>query len=241
MQLENGTYGGRPVAGVAGSVYETENKAVMLALRFKLVTADEPEITFRTCLVTKDGSLMTKNIENLRKWSGWDGVDPYWFMETDLSGIEVELVIENKPGWKDPSKVFPEVQWVNPPGARGGGTMPEASDKKALLAKYGSKFRALAGPQPVGKPAPKPSAPPAAPSRPTPAASAVKKVHSQETAWALMQEKAAGISNEQIEAFWFKFVDATGMDQAEMTPEGWALVEAAIIKQAETQEGFLPF
>jgi hypothetical protein len=36
---------------------------------------------------------------------------------------------------------------------------------------------------------------------------------------------------------WYGFVDATGMDQADMTPEGWQTVKTAITSDAD----YLPF
>lgn len=239
MQLENGTYRARPVSGEgAASVYESKGGALMLAQKFAIDGG--PTITSQTCLVNKSGAVTTRTLDDLKSLFGWNGVDPTWFMETDLSGVEVDLVIENE---EYEGKVYPKVKWVNKPGAGGGYKLPESADKKALLAKYGSKFRALAGPQPAATRTPPPPAtkPPARPAPATTAAAPAKKASSQATAWALLQEKAGTISQDQVEKYWFGFIDATGMDQAEMTPEGWAQVEAAIIKQSESEGGFLPF
>ncbi len=50
-----------------------------------------------------------------------------------------------------------------------------------------------------------------------------------------------GMPQAQKEDMWFGFVDATGMDQADMTPEGWARVEAAIAAHFAPVEEKLPF
>ena len=85
----------------------------------------------------------------------------------------------------------------------------------------------------------RPAVPPERPDRATPPPNA----HTQATAWAVMTEKAetAGMRQEQIEARWFEFVDATGMNQAAMTPEGWAQVEKAILDAAADGTLAMPF
>jgi hypothetical protein len=244
MQLENGTYTARPLppGDGAASIYESQGGALMLALKFAIT--DGPTLTARVCLVNKDGAVNTNNLARLREWSGWDGADPYWFMETDLSGVDVELVIENE---EYQGKVSPSVKWINKPGTGGGAKLPDAADKRAILAKYGNFFRALAGgTKPAPKPAAPPSTPPARPSAPparTAPSAPPPKAHTQATAWAVMSEKAeaAGMKQEQIEARWYEFVDATGMNQAAMTPEGWAQIEKAILDAAADGTLSMPF
>jgi hypothetical protein len=236
MQLENGTYQARPLAGEWASVYETEGGALMLAMKFQL--ADGQLISAWVCLAggqdSKNPGMVLENaVKSLREWSGWDGADPTWFMEVDLSGVDVDLVIENEV-WQ--GKASPKVKWINKPGSGGGAKLPE-TDRRAIAAKYGAKFRALAGgvppkPRPAGQMAPPPSAPP---TRPAPAPA--KPVATQASAWAKLNTLGAGTAD--LEALWFRFVDATGMDQAEMTLEGWAQVETAI-EQHFNAEG-LPF
>ena len=111
--MENGVYAARPKAA---SVYESEKGALVLAL----VHALEGGVDIKSYhgLTTRDGAVNTRCVEDLKKWSGWDGCDPYWFMDTDLTGIAVELVVENEPGFSDASKLYPKVKWVNPPGGR---------------------------------------------------------------------------------------------------------------------------
>ena len=231
--MENGVYAARPKAA---SVYESEKGALVLALVHQLEGGGE--IRSYHALTTKDGAINTRGVEDLKKWSGWDGCDPYWFMDTDLTDIAVELVVENEPGFNDPSKLFPKVKWVNPPGGGSGGGLHDPSDRKSVLAKYGPKFRAVAGPQPVARRALSPGGvPPPAPARYTApslppqvatAAPVRKAVATQSSAWARLSELGAGMGRSELEALWFSCVDSTGMDQADMTPEGWAKVTEAV-------------
>lgn len=276
MNIADGTYAARPGAA---SVYESEKGALVLALVVKIENG--PELKSYHTLVNRDGSINTRTVDNLKAWSGWNGVDPFWFMENDLTGLEVEVVIVNEPGFTDPSKLFPKVKWVNPPG--GGNKMPESADRGAILAKYGAKFRAVAGGVAVGAVAPPrrsvnseqsaensgtaavrpmgevsrggpassetspwhsagaqrgdggrtagvpypPSVRPAPPLRPVNVVRAAV-VASQATVWARLCELGANLTAEQREAAWFAAVDATGMDQVDMTPDGWVQVQGAI-------------
>lgn len=245
MQIQDGTYAARPGAA---SVYYSEGGALVVALIIKL--NDGPELKSYNTLVNKDGAINTRTVENLKKWSGWNGIDPFWLMDTDLSGIDVEVVVENQPSLRDPNKIFPNVKWINAPGGGGGGGIPEAADRRAVMAKFGSQFRALAGgtavAQPVRAPAPQPAAaapaaparppvqptlPVGAPVRPRLAPVAMKPAGStQASAWSKMCERGKGLDQAKLEAIWFYCVDGTGMDQADMTPAGWLQVEEAIEK-----------
>ena len=89
-------------------------------------------------------------------------------------------------------------------------------------------------PAPAAKPVT--SAPPAR----TPPPVAKPAGATQAMAWDLINKNGAGMKPEELEAAWFKLVDATGMDQAEMTPEGWQQVMDAI--HAASKDGTLmPF
>ena len=234
MNIANGTYRARPKSA---SVYESpKSGALVLALVHELDGGGEIK-SYHT-LALADGEIRPREIESLKKWSGWDGSDPYWFMDTGLTGLEVELVVENEPGFNDPTKVFPKVKWVNPCGGGNGGGLPEAADRRAVLAKYGSKFRAVAGGVPLAARAPAKPAAQAAPPAPArrnlvapalpPQPAARKAAATQTGAWNRLNELAGAMRREEIEAAWFECVDGTGMDQSDMTAEGWAQVTAAI-------------
>jgi hypothetical protein len=55
-----------------------------------------------------------------------------------------------------------------------------------------------------------------------------KAATTQSSAWARLSELGAGMGRGELEALWFACVDSTGMDQADMTPEGWAKVTEAV-------------
>jgi hypothetical protein len=267
MTIQDGTYAARPGAA---SVYESEKGALVLALVVKIENG--PELKSYHTLVNRDGSINTRTVDNLKAWSGWNGVDPFWFMENDLTGLEVEVVIANEPGFTDPSKTFPKVKWVNPPG--GGNKMPECADRGAILAKYGAKFRAVAGGVPAGAvalprvrnaeggarngavgPAAAPPVKPAVPSDPpttrpggSPATMPARSGPpvnrpagaTQASAWARLCALGVNLTQEQREEIWFAAVDATGMDQVDMTPAGWAQVQGAIEARFAGGPGAVP-
>lgn len=248
MQLASGVYAAHPGAA---TVEEAKSGALMLYIMMDIV--DGPSLRSSHCIVNKDGAVMTRTIDSLKKWAvGWDGADPYWFMENDISALDVEVVIEQEAGYNDPSKMFPVVKWVNAPGGGGGGALPEATDKKLVMAKYGAKFRAIAGGTTVTPTRARPAAPvaqTAPPTRPAPSAPPparkVAAAHTQATAWAKLNELGAGMPAPELESRWFSFIDATKMDQADMTPEGWAQVEESIAdyfagKKVDTAEN-MPF
>ena len=144
MGIQDGTYAARP--GQA-RVYENDKGSLVLCVEVQIEGG--PVLKSFHTLAKADGTLMTRTIDNLKSWSGWDGTDPFWFTDNDLTGFAVEVVIENQPGMSDPSRMFPSVKWVNPPGGGGGG-MAESGDRRSILAKYGGKLRANAGGVPAG-------------------------------------------------------------------------------------------
>ena len=146
MGIQDGTYAARP--GQA-RVYENDNGSLVLCLEVQIDGG--PVLKSYHTLAKADGTLMTRTIDNLKSWSGWDGTDPFWFTDNDLTGFAVEVVIENQPGRTDPNRMFPSVKWVNPPGGGGSG-MAESDDRRTILAKYGGKLRANAGGVPAGRP-----------------------------------------------------------------------------------------
>ena len=140
MGIQDGTYAARP--GQA-RVYENDNGSLVLCLEVQIDGG--PVLKSYHTLAKADGTLMTRTIDNLKAWSGWDGTDPFWFADNDLTGFAVEVVIENQPGRTDPTRMYPTVKWVNPPGGGAGGGMAESGDRRTILAKYGGKLRANAG------------------------------------------------------------------------------------------------
>jgi len=124
--------------------------------------ADNFDICGYFYLEKKDGSLNTVTIDALKDALGWDGRDPFWLQETDLSQhpVQVKLALEEYGG-----KTRMKVQYLNPFGSTGGGGVTKADDatRRSITNRINSKLRALAGPapapaKPAGKPAPKPAA-----------------------------------------------------------------------------------
>lgn len=118
--------------------------------------ADEQwEITGYFYFEKKDGSLNTITIDMLKAALGWDGHDPIWLQETDLSehAVQVKLGFEEYNG-----KTRLKVQYLNPYGSTGGGVRKADDAKKtAIRNRLGSKFRALAGPAKPAPPAKQPT------------------------------------------------------------------------------------
>lgn len=132
-------------------------------------------------LEKSDGSMNTVNIDHLKASFGWDGVDPFWLQDNDLSQIQVQLTLENDT-YNGKTKL--KVQWIDPPGTEHGGIKrTEGDDRRRITDKLASKLRALSGgvvtgpPKPAGRPAAvTPTAPAPAPADGPPAATAAAPV-----------------------------------------------------------------
>jgi|GEM_PF-859128 len=109
-------------------------------------------------LEKKDGTLNTVAIDALKAALGWDGRDPFWLQETDLSqhAVQVKLGFEEYGG-----KTRLRVQYLNPFGSSGVGGVSKADDatRRTIGNRLGSKLRALSGPAPVAARPAKPAKP----------------------------------------------------------------------------------
>ena len=254
--IQDGVYNAMPVVA---AVYEKNNK-LMLEVRFNLCDDQGNFFTQQGSngkdypiekrkfypLVSADGAVNTKTIEFIRAWAkNWDGTDPYWF--TDAANIDgvgmVEVTLESKPGYNDPSKIYQNIEWVNPLGHNAkfaSGKREVASDDRAsIMAKYGAKFKAAAGSvahAPVAK-APVAAAPAkaavapksaasvaAAPARRVaPKAAPVARAQygdgeaGQAAVWEEFEKHAdsKGMSKADKEAAWFKAIDDETGDGSE--------------------------
>jgi len=166
-------------------------------------------------LVKADGTILTKTTDTLKSVFGWDGVDPFWLMDNSLDDgamRAVEFEIVGGPETGDKGRQYFKSQWLNPLG--GGMKTPEAANRQSVLAKYGNKFRALAGvaqnqgqngtngtERTNGRPLPKPptatraSQPPPPPPNLPPA--------TMEQAWAALNEANPGTDAAAMEKIWF--------------------------------------
>lgn len=225
------------------SVYESKGGALVFSA--KCLLEDGCTITAYQTLVLKDGTLSEMGITTLREVFGWDGHDPMWLQDEDLGGMPFDITVEPDTDQKGQPTV--RVTWINPVGA-GGGTL-QKGDRKAILAKFGAKFRALAGggapaaarpvpPAPAVKPRPvppplapisAPKPPPAASPSPNPAVAGA----TMEDAWReLCCAPGAPKDHDALASRWQTLVaevcgenrPATGL-----TPADWANVKAAAV------------
>ena len=126
-------------------IYEASTGSLCGAVPCVMV---ESGFTFKhtLVLVKADGTIQTKTTDTLKAVFGWDGVDPFWLMDNSVDGgpmRSVEFEIVGGPETGDKGGVYFKSQWLNPLG--GGMRTPAAADRRSVLAKYGSKFQALAG------------------------------------------------------------------------------------------------
>ena len=134
-----------------------------------------------------------------------------------------------------------KVKFVNPAGG-GGGNQIANSDRKALMAKYGAKLRAVSG----GTSPAKKSAPAKAPAAPVQKAPPAAKKSAATTpsdvivCWKVISDAMADKPKEDLETQWFAILkDVCGeKDQSEYTPQEWGKVLAEIDKKFPEQMPF---
>ena len=181
-------------------------------------------------LVKADGTIQTKTTDTLKAVFGWDGVDPFSLMDNSVDGgamRDVEFEIVGGPETGDKGGQYFKSQWLNPLG--GGMKTPAAADRRSVLAKYGSKFQALAaGAAPAAKvPAAAAKAPPvpkSAPIAPPPRAA----TSTMEEAWAALNEAQAGKPAEAIEKLWFDTIARLfpNKSNTDLKPHEWGKLKA---------------
>lgn len=221
MSIQAGRYPGKPT-GVA-SVYENDKHSLVLCME---ISVEGETLKWFTTLATEKDGINTKTIDRLKACFGWNGVDPFWFVDSpdEYKEREVEVTIEMRAGTKNPEKFFPSIQYVDPPGG-GAGAMPETGNRSALLAKYGSKFRAISGGAPAAPKAAtaKKAAPKAAPAAPAEAST-------QDECWRLFCAKNEGKGEDALADAWFALLakEVPGVDQGDFTPAQWGKVKKAI-------------
>ena len=163
-------------------------------------------------LVKADGTIMTKSTDTLKAVFGWDGVDPFWLMDHSLDDgamRAVEFEIVGGPETGDKGGQYFKSQWLNPLG--GGLKTPEAANRQSVLAKYGNKFKALAGvaapPANSARGDARPTAPvpkiPTVPKAPPSGPPQTLQSATMEEAWAALNENNPGKDAATIEKLWF--------------------------------------
>lgn len=206
-------------------------------------SAEKLDVTGYFYLEKRDGTLNTVTLDSVKSALGWDGRDPFWLQESDLSAhpVQLRLAFEEYGG-----KTRLKVQYLNPYGSTGGGsvTKAEGAAKTAIRNRLGSKLRALAGPAQAGqaKPAAPPTLPPAKPKAPaTPAPSSPPAAKSEpgaesprdtsgqasmETAWSEFVKHCPSPQwdQEAVETEWFRILAELfpGKQPDELTGAEWA-------------------
>ncbi len=226
--------GTHPARALAAAVYENDNQTLVLCLQVETLSDPPARLRAYQSLTTKDGAINTRCIANLRSaFPGWDGTDPFWFETADLGAYEVDIVVEHEDG-RD-GNTYAKVAWINPRGGRGA-ALPKSGDRNAILAKYGSRFRALAGG--AAAPAPKPPPPPAPPAADPPADApedAPPQAEPPRTAemqdcWRKLCEKNPGKDRAALTQIWWQVIKSVGGEkpQGDFTAEDWGRVLTAV-------------
>lgn len=213
-RLQDGqVYSGRPTG--AASVYENEKGSLVVCVEIEV--EGESLRHYATIATERDG-VNKKTIENLKEIFGWDGQDPFWFVDNGADYCEREVSVTIELRNSQNGNTYASIQWLNPPGRSFGSDLPQSGNRQALLSKYGSKFRAIAGGAPMKPPAKAPPAPPKKNATPTP--SKAQRKSDQMSCWAKYCE------NGGTDDGWFKMIAEAvpGVDQGDLTPEQWGQV-----------------
>ena len=193
---------------------------------------EQLDITGYFYLEKKDGTLNTMALDSLKSALNWDGRDPFWLQDTDLSEhpVQLKLAFEEYDG-----KTRMKVQYLNAYGSTGSGTVTKAEGaaKTAIRNRLGSKLRAVAGPAqpPKAKPAAVPKLPPAKPKAPAPPPEAPAEPvpsaeSSMEEAWGEFTKHCDSEKwdQEAVEKEWFRILAQLfpGKQPEELSPQEWA-------------------
>jgi hypothetical protein len=236
--MENGTYSAVALQAV---IYESpKTGSLICALNHCIVgendTPTAATIKSYSTLINKDGVVNTRTVDNLKEIFGWDGNDPFWLQENDLASIVHDIVVESEPFTTPSGKsiMTPKVKWINLRGHGAASGMPAPADRRSILAKYGSKFRAVSGglkpalppdaPAPVPVPELKFTPPPAQktlPGLPSPPEPDIAD-STQEEAWAALVGSNPGAAQAALETLWFDAIKATRKKAHELTGKDWA-------------------
>ncbi|MCU0784657.1 MAG: hypothetical protein MUF81_11565 [Verrucomicrobia bacterium] len=219
-------------------IYEASTGSLCGAVPCVMV---ETGFTFKhtLVLVKADGTIQTKTTDTLKAVFGWDGADPFWLMDNSIDGgsmREVEFEIVGGPETGDKGGQYFKSQWLNPPG--GGMKTPAAADRRSVLAKYGSKFQALAGAggqraEGGGQngtdrtnvpPVPSGAQRTARPTTPPPGAATA----TMEEAWATLNESNSGKPADTIEKIWFDTIARLfpNKSNTDLKPHEWGKLKA---------------
>ncbi len=231
---------------VEHGVAETgRNNLATFVCRFRLVEElvsgewvpldEDFEITGYFYLEKRDGSLNSVVIEQIKSATGWDGRDPFWLEDTDLTNHRVQLKLGWE-RWNDQDRI--KVQWLDAEDATPAGVpKSDPQTRRSIANRLGAKLRANAGGTPA--PAPKPaSKTPLQPQKSKQAQGKQTKTATLQEAWeAFAKYEGNGKSQETLEAAWFAQLQQEfgTQDANQITPEQWA----EFIDHIETEQ--VPF
>ncbi len=191
---------------------------------------EELEITAYFYIERKDGSLVDFRIDQLKEALGWDGRDPLWFQDADLSEhpVQVKLVFDNYDGQRRL-----KVERLRPHGsAIGGVSKADDATKIKIRNRLSSKLRAAGKATPPPKASP-PDSGPQEPAEPTSATS------TKEEAWDEFVKHTSGDdwTDEEREQQWFRILGDLfpGKQPDELSPTDWARM------RDEGPGGIIPF
>ena len=188
------------------------------------------EISGYFYLEKRDGTLNTFTLDKLKAALGWDGRDPTWLQEADLSEaiVQITLGYEQYNGQERIKVQFIDHEDATP------NAVPHADEAvcRAIKTRLGAKLRALAGnaPKSAAKPTSRPK-PPAAPAAPVKAKTAPVPESTLEEAWAAFADtcQEVGITEQEgMEGLWFRILGELFPDKEsdDFTPADWGLVLA---------------
>lgn len=108
-------------------------------------------------LINNNGSANEININALKESLGWDGQSFSTLESSDWSGVEVQIVVDEK---DYNGKKSLEVKYLNPKEYSGGSRLAKADPQavQSLDSKYGSLLRAISKKDGASKPANRPAA-----------------------------------------------------------------------------------
>lgn len=200
---------------VSVGVAYNENKVLQWSGNMHLVeklvdgqwqTIEPQNITAFQYLTKKDdGSINERTVETLRNAFGWDGCDPFWFHDNDVSQILVQVTVKTD---TFNNKTSLKVRYLDrgdaEPKPMSDGLVTRASDseRRQISAELGARFRARAGGTSSMPPLPPKAGPPAAPSAPP---AAVPKA-TMDDAWEAFCRFYKGDDEKKREAEWWKIL-----------------------------------
>jgi hypothetical protein len=244
-----GTYQARRSGKII--IEETKDEAILAAIPYSLCGTAAFSDVHRVCIVKKDGTVMAKNVDALKKVFGWDGLNFF-----DLENIDVpegnapefeladcvheEFIPKATDENPDPQAIMRfKASWFNPLGGRN--LAPMADDDRTRLAKkFASKLRALSGAGAKSKTTEEPPAedpPPKEeetesdepPPRRSKTTSAMARTSTQQEVWNALEKKHKPKDKKKFaqDVMWKK-VDELFGEKDPLTPQEWGKVADAL-------------